>query len=123
MYQEPITATARHYDQHWTAYLIEAYSGTRTDQLSPPVRQWMDAAVRQRIARTGVDRSTVLQTIEQELRGETPDQHRHIMLPNQLGDTTGDYVIVIDDQVQLLVNERGQRVWSVLQEPVEVPQP
>lgn len=122
MTKELLTTTVSQYDQHWTFYLIEQYSGHRTEQLSPTVRQWCDAAVVQRMARTAVDRSTVLQLIEQELRGETPDQQRHIMVPNQLAGTPGAYVIVVDDQVQCLVNERGKRVWSVLQEP-PVPQP
>jgi hypothetical protein len=69
-----------------------------------------------------MDRRWVLYRIERELRGETPDQHRRVMIPDPLSDPSGRYVLIIEDWVQMYVNERRQLVWSVVQEPATVPQ-
>jgi hypothetical protein len=123
MSQETMIATAQHYFQQWTWYLLEQYMGNQVEQLPATTWQWLDGAVTQRMARMGSDRRHVLHRIERELRGETPDQHRWVMIPDPPGDKTGRYALVIEDWVQVYINERRQLVWSIVQEPPPVQQP
>jgi hypothetical protein len=105
-----VTATAAQYHQRWQQYLHEQDGGTRTTHLTPSERAWCDGAVLHRIARVGLDRTSILATITAELRGDICLHHMIIMVPNDAHDPTGDYVLLVDDRPHLPPEAQAQRM-------------
>ncbi len=110
MIHATLTATATQYHQCWQHELREQESGRRTDHLTRSERAWCDGAVMERIARVGFDRASVLATISTELRGDTYLHHMIIMVPNDEHDTTGDYVLLVDDRPPMPPEAQAQRM-------------
>jgi hypothetical protein len=98
MTQDTLTATAAQYHHRWQQYLHEQEIGRRSSHLTPRDRAWCDEAITERMARVGFDRASVLATIAAELRGDTCLQHPIIMVPNAEHDTTGDYMLLVNDR-------------------------
>ncbi len=58
----------------------------------------------------GLDRTSLLATITAELRGDTCLHHMIIMVPNDEHDTTGDYVLLVDDRAPVPLEAQAQRI-------------
>jgi hypothetical protein len=110
MTQDTLTATAAQYHQRWQHYLREQEMGRRTRHLTRSERAWCAGAVMKRMARVGFDRASVLAIIAAELRGDTCLHHPIIMVPNVEHDTTGDYVLLVDDRPHLPPEAQAQRM-------------
>jgi hypothetical protein len=115
MIQDTLTATAAQYHQRWQHYLHEQEVGRRSKHLTRSERAWCDGAVLQRMARVGLDRTSILATITAELRGDTCLRHPIIMVPNDEHDPTSDYVLLVDDRPGLPPEAQAQRMVNATQ--------